>query len=138
MTAIAGQIPGWLRQTAEVKAFVSYCTAFDDGLLMSLEDQARGSLRLTSSSEPFAGSERQWEAETRVRMAAADVVVALVGTLVDAQMRDECAMARSLGKTVVALVDEADDLRARRVLPDAVVLWTRQDFGAELQRTLGA
>lgn len=120
----------------KLRAFVSFCTAFDDGMLAALDAQA------AQAHSPFdiaaysieASRFTEWEGRTRALIRDVDLVIVLIGTMVDSRIVDEVDIARSLGKPVLALLDDPGDPRVDRLALSASVNWTESDLFALVRK----
>jgi hypothetical protein len=129
-------IAAWVRARPAVQVFASYCTTFDSDLLGDLRQRARDhgtSVHLVASAgekEAFT----DWESSTRTMIGRAEVLLVILGTLMDSGITDEVRIARSLGRPVVALAEDPDDPRLRRLLPDYTALWNDPDLFGTIAR----
>jgi hypothetical protein len=123
----------------QLRVFVSYCTLLDADLLAGLRERLAPHSPPPEilQSRPPSRFHEGWCAATRRAIEVADVLLMIVGTVVDPQMRDEARIARGAGCPVLALSEEAGDPRLRWVGADAVSTLDHGGLMEEIRRLAG-
>jgi hypothetical protein len=101
-----------------------------------LTQETDSAIQVMGSSITPKRSTASWERSTREALATVDAVIVLVGTFLDSQIRDEVRFAKSLGKTVVAVVEESFEPRVARVPVDEIIVWRPLQMLEEITRVL--